>query len=515
MKYLSGMDNLFLSQETPKQYMHVGGLGIYNPSTAEGGFVRFKSIIEFFTQRLSTAPVFRRRLEHSLIDLDRPFWVEDPDVDVEYHVRHLALPEPGDWRQLMIQIARIHARPMDLSKPLWEAYIIEGLDNIKGLPPGSFALYMKFHHSAVDGEAGAHLIGNLHTLSPEYVDKEANIGAHINSRLPDSTEIISKSLIRRVKQLKDIGSMGSTVTNYALKNAKQSLSGGVDGIKDLITGIRSSKAKRPDTRFNAPISAHRSLDAVGLSLADCSEIRKNAGLGTVNDIFVTVVGGAIRDYLASKGEAPDGSLLGAMPMTLRGDDKSGDEGNQIAQAYYNLHSDIVDPVARLAAIVEEMGQLKQKMNTGLGKDFQARLLEILPASLVAKMITKEVGANSNGNVSNVRGPNQSLYMAGAKLERFIPFSIALDGCGLNITGFSYNGILWVAVTCCRQMMPDPEFFCECIENNLKDLKHAAGKKGSEGSKPRAKKVSKKSSQGPKKKVAKKKVAKKKVAKKGS
>lgn len=514
MKYLSGMDNLFLSQETSTQYMHVGGLGIYNPSTAEGGLVRFKSIIEFFTERLSAAPVFRRRLEHSLVDLDRPFWVEDSDVDVEYHVRHLGLPAPGDWRQLMIQIARIHARPMDLSKPLWEAYIIEGLHNIEGLPTGSFALYMKFHHSAVDGEAAAHLIGNLHTLTPDHPGQNtSHRDVHVVQKLPDTTEILSRSLSRRLKQLKDVGSMGSSVTNYAVNNVKDLLASGGDGIKDLIKGVRSTKAKRPDTPFNAPISAHRALDAVGISLTDCSEIRNNAGFGTVNDIFLTVVGGAIRDYLTAKGQAPSSSLLGAMPMTLRGEDKSADVGNQIAQAYYNLHTDIADPLLRLAAIVEEINKLKQQMTTGLGKDFQARLLEILPANLIAKMLTREVGANSNANVSNVRGPNQALYMAGAKLERFIPFSIPLDGSGLNVTGFSYNGVLWAAVTCCREMMPDPNFFCECIEQSFEELKQAAHEVGAAKSKAPANRVGKIAKKAGKKKV--KKSTKKKTIKKKS
>lgn len=503
MKYLSGMDNLFLSQETTNQHMHVGGLGIYNPSTAEGGFVRFKAIIDFFTERLSAAAVFRRCIARSIVDMDRPFWVEDPDVDVEYHVRHMALPEPSDWRQLMIQIARIHSRPMDLSKPLWEAYIIEGLDNIEGLPSGSFALYLKFHHCAVDGEAAAHLIGTLHTLKPEY--KSANeraAGVNVTQRHPHSMEIISRSMARRVEQLKNVGDMGGSVANYALKNAKQALSGGAENIKQLLKGQNNSKKKVPATRFNGPISPHRVLDAVGISLTDCAEIRNNVGDGTVNDVFLTVVGGALRDYLIAHGEAPSGSLMGAMPMTLRGEDKSGDEGNQIAQAYYDLHSDIVDPLQRLAAIKTEIDNLKLRMTTGLGKDFQARLLEILPAELIAKQLTREVGLSSNANVSNVRGPSQTLYMAGARLERFIPFSLILEGSGLNITGFSYNGILWAAVTCCRDMMPDPEFFSECLAQSVAELKAAAhaharaksgdtsGKRGSVGRVSKAKKTAK-------------------------
>ena len=164
MKQLSGTDSLFLRMERGNQYMHVAGLGIYDPSTAPDGKVRFKDVLRFFESRLDALPVFRRRLVRVPLRLDRPYWIEDPHIDVEFHVRHIALPAPGDWRQLCIQVARIHARPLDRSKPLWEAYVIEGLDNIEGLPTGSFALYIKFHHCAVDGEAGTEILKAIHSL---------------------------------------------------------------------------------------------------------------------------------------------------------------------------------------------------------------------------------------------------------------------------------------------------------------------------------------------------------------
>ena len=158
MKQLSGTDNLFLRMERGHQFMHVAGLGIYDPSTAPEGRVRFKDILRFFESRLDASPIFRRRLVNVPFDVDRPYWIEEADIDVEFHVRHVALPHPGDWRQLCIQVARIHSRPLDRSKPLWEAYVIEQLNNVPGIPPGSFALYIKFHHCAVDGEAGTEIL---------------------------------------------------------------------------------------------------------------------------------------------------------------------------------------------------------------------------------------------------------------------------------------------------------------------------------------------------------------------
>ena len=477
MKYLSGMDNLFLNQETHSQHMHVGALGIYNPSTAKGGFVRFKTIIEFFTKRMAAAPVFRRKLSHSMLDIGRPFWVDDPHVDVEYHLRHMGLPEPGDWRQLMIQVARIHSRPMDLTRPLWEAYIIEGLDNMPKMPKGSFALYLKFHHSAVDGEAAAHLIANLHSLQANYTQDEDDPEMIVTQRPPQAMEILSRSVDRRIGQIRSLGGLIGSVGTYVFKTSTQAVlkSSGFSaaGIGDYLQDFLKPKKKTPMTRFNAKISPNRALDSVSFSLKDCNQIRQNAGAGTINDIFLTMVGGALRDYLSALGEEPESSLLGTMPMTLRGTDKTGDVGNQIAQVYYDLHSDIYEPLERLEAIRQEINALKEELDSGLGKDFQSRLLEILPANLIAKPLTKQVGESSNANVSNVRGPSHEMYMAGAKLERFIPFSLVLDGSGLNITGFSYNGQMDVAITCCRDMMPDPRVFCDCLAHSFEELKDAA------------------------------------------
>ena len=171
MQQLTGIDTLFLTQETERTPLHISPLLIYDPSTAPGGSVRFKDILRLFESRLHLAPIFRRKLVQVPFDLDYPYWVETEDFDLEFHVRHIALPRPGDWRQLCIQVARLHARILDRSHPLWEAYVIEGLDNIEGLPKGSFALFLKMHHAAIDGVAGAEIIGAIHDTEPRAVGR--------------------------------------------------------------------------------------------------------------------------------------------------------------------------------------------------------------------------------------------------------------------------------------------------------------------------------------------------------
>ena len=172
MQQLSGQDASFVYMETPATPMHIGSVGIYDPSTAPGGFVRFKDILKFIESRLQGARSFRQKLVRVPFDLDHPYWIEDGDFDLEYHVRHIALPRPGDWRQLCIQTARLHARPLDMNKPLWEFWIIEGLNNIPGIPKGSFAMVSKVHHAAIDGMSGVEMSAALHDLN---ADMRANL----------------------------------------------------------------------------------------------------------------------------------------------------------------------------------------------------------------------------------------------------------------------------------------------------------------------------------------------------
>src|SRR5215207_1295364 len=167
MQQLSGLDASFLYFETPQSPGHIFTVYIYDPSTAPGGKVTFKGILDHYRGRLHASQAFRQKLVQVPLGLDHPYWIEDPDFDLEFHVRHIALPKPGDWRQFCIQIARLHSRPLDLSKPLWELYVIEGLDNVEGVAPGSFALVLKTHHAAIDGVSGMELLSAIHDPSAD------------------------------------------------------------------------------------------------------------------------------------------------------------------------------------------------------------------------------------------------------------------------------------------------------------------------------------------------------------
>jgi diacylglycerol O-acyltransferase / wax synthase len=477
MKQLSGSDNLFLAQEKGNQRTHVGGLAIYDPSTAPGGAVRFKAILEFYTRRLYANKVFRRRLVHVPLALDRPYWVDDPDIDVEYHIRHIALPHPGDWRQLCIQVARIHARPLDLKKPAWEMYVIEGLDNIPGVPPGSFAMYTKFHHSAIDGEAGVAIIGALHSLSPDPDPAPAQPITTIADREPTPLELLARMVGSRVNQVKLAASLvtdiGPLVVGLGRKQLGALLGKGAAAPTDEDAPPADQK-RIPVTRFNRPLSPHRVLEATPIALHDCQAIRAAFPGVTINDIFLATAGGALRRYLEAKGELPASSLRAMVPISTRAASKDADAGNMIAMAVVPLFTQVADAAERLLRVNHGASRGKQQAEA-VGKEIPAKLAAIVPSYLVDKVLRNFVIPTFNLTVSNVRGPAVPLYMAGAKLVTFMPVNLLLDGMGLSITGFSYNGVLWVCVVADRSAMPDPAFFARCLKDSFAELVAAAGK----------------------------------------
>jgi WS/DGAT/MGAT family acyltransferase len=482
MKQLSGADTMFLQFEHGNNFLHVASLAIYDPATAPGGRVRFKDVLGFFAARVEQFPQFRRRLASVPLSLDRPYWVEDSAIDVEFHVRHIALPQPGDWRQLCIQVARLHSRPLDRSKPLWEAYIIEGLHNVEGVPAGSFALYCKMHHAIIDGESGTELLKALHSLTPEAVEDDYGpVGGFTADPEPSLAELYSRALLQNVERLpslarfsfdtvRRLGSLGAE----AVGNLPELRTRLVPQLKTLLSGDLSPLLSRlpPQTRFSGNVSAHRVFEAVGLPFAELQAVRRQAGTGTINDLFLCIVGGALNRYLDDKGELPDSSMVAMVPMTLRGEEKGGDRGNQVGFTLMPVHSDIADPLERLHAI-NQSAQTSKRVSDAVGKELARDLLEYLPTP-ISRTLLRNVKLPGIGLiVSNVRGPDAPLYMAGAQLVNYSPISIPIDGLGLNVTGFSCAGTMWICAVSCRDMMPDPAFFAECLRASFEELKQAA------------------------------------------
>lgn len=498
MQQLSGLDASFLYLETGNTPMHIGSLSIYDQSTAPGGRVTFKEILAFFNERLHKARAFRQRLVNVPLSLDHPYWIEDPDFDLEFHVRHIALPQPGDWRQLCIQAARLHARPLDRKKPLWEAYVIEGLDNVEGVPKDSFALVTKVHHAAIDGVSGAQIAAAIHDLEPtSEVDGPNN--AWVPERVPTGVELLTRSAVHTMAAP---GKFGRLLYRSAPSLAK------------VAAGVASRQLKVPirvpRTRFNGHVSPHRVFDGRSFDLNEVKAIKNSQTGTTVNDVVVTICGGALRKYLESKGELPRDSLVAMAPMSVRSDDQRDDAGNLVTAMSLQVRSDIEDPLERLLAVNRASFEAKKLTHT-MGPHLATDAAEFLP-STVSGLLARTY-ANSglaerlpplvNTVITNVPGVNVPLYSMGSRMVATFGLGPVVHGLGLFQPVLSYNNTITISAVADRDMMPDPAFYAECLQASFDELKAATlGKAPAlKAEKPKAAKKTKAKKKASKKKAA--------------
>lgn len=466
------MDASFVALESRNSPMHIGSILIYNPATAPGGFVRFKDILRFMESRMQLSRTMRQRLVRVPFDLDYPYWVEDKEFDLEYHVRHLALPKPGDWRQLCIQAARIFSRPLDLTRPPWEFTVVEGLDNVPGVSPGSFAMITKVHHAAIDGMSGIDLMEALHTLAPDAPP-------------PDKPDTWKGEDVPNLAQL-----LGRSWFN-AVTNPMRQLevaAKAAPGIAKVIKGLASKDFElhgamlAPRCRFNSTISPNRVVEGRSLPLADVKAIREAVPGAKVNDVFLAVIGGAMRRYLDHHGELPDKTLTAMAPISVRSSGEKNDMGNQVAAMIAPLGTHIADPLERLRFVHSETVNSKA-MTDALGARNMTEISKVSPAlfmALGAQLYTRlhladRVGPPFSTVVTNVPGPPVPIYSSGARLESMMGLLCLTDGLGLGHVVQSYVKEATIAFTACRKLMPDPEFYAQCIEDSFTELRDAAAK----------------------------------------
>ena len=501
VKQLSGMDSMFLYSETYRAPLELGSLNIYDPSTAPKGKVRFKEILATFASRLDRCDVFRQKLFELPLSLDHPYWVEDDDFDLEYHVRHISLPKPGEWRQLMAQVARLQARPLDHSKPLWMAHIIEGLDNVPGIPPGCFAMYLKIHHAAIDGVTGKEVQSALHDFEPIQAD-----ASWYEPTAPGASESGRDSEMWNL--------LARTPVNTALKTIRlaNGLTRAAPGlIKAGLAARKKQKVEIPRVKFNeGRVSPNRVVDGCFFDLAEMKRIRAAVAGTTINDLALAVVGGGLRIYLEARDALPEQSLIAACPINV-GTEEDADRGrgNLLSLMTPPLHTEIEDPIERMRAIHEGTQDAKALLET-MGSKAMTQVPMNLPAPLarslfplLAELAVRTETLPYNTMISNVAGIQKPLYLAGAEMLRVMGMGPVIDQAGVFHVAFSYNGRMSIAFTACREMLPDPDFYAECLRASYEDIRDAA--LGAPSARP-ARKKSK-----AKKKPAKKKAAGKKPA----
>ncbi|RLQ21310.1 wax ester/triacylglycerol synthase family O-acyltransferase [Seongchinamella sediminis] len=466
MQQLSGQDAMFLHAEIDGLPQHIGGVSIYDQSTAPGGKVRFKQILAMLERRLHLSPIFRRKLAFVPGNLGRPYWVEDPDFDLEYHVRHIALPKPGDWRQLCILAARIHSVPLRRDKPMWEMYVIEGLNNVEGYPPGCFGVLVKVHHCAMDGATGTQFMNIVHDLTPETTDR-GNPPAWIVER-PSKARMLGRAYLDAWRK-----------PGQALDFIKESVPAVMRVRKGRKAGSIHFLEDKQATRFQGKISRHRVVDARKFDFEAIRAIKNSCPGATVNDTMLTIVSGAMRKYLMDKDELPEESLVTGCPIDVRSPEDRAAGGNMVGFMNVSLRSDLEDPAERLAAIHEESLSAKAYAEA-LGPRFAVDLTDVLPGNVLSLAIRtaaatglSEASVMFNTIVTNVPGTPHQLYLCGAELVDSISLGPLLPNVGLFQIVYSSvqdkKGSVVLSFTACRDMMPDPEFYAQCLQESFDEL----------------------------------------------
>lgn len=467
MQQLTELDYAFVQMEGNRTPMHITPILFYDQSALKSGKVRFKQILKIFEANLHKSAIFRRKLAGGALGFDTPFWIEDPDFDLEFHVRHIALPKPGDWRQLCILLARLHARGLDMRRPLWEAYVIEGLNEVEGLPSNSFAIVLKVHHSAIDGVSAAEILSAIHSNTPEPEPPTAQDNWQAESP-PSRLTVLSKAwrnnLRRPVKFVEAVSEL----------------------VPSLIKAQRSAAEKDPEpkaaavkTRFNARVSSFRVTDAFAMELSRIKAIKNAVPGATINDVIVSIVGGALRKYLDSKGELPASSLNCSAPINVRSERNSTSIGNQVGVMTLDMATDIDDALQRLQAVSAHARSSKEYSSTvgaGAMMDLSQGLwpqvigLGMRAATLAA--VSGELPIPIHTVVSNVPGPQVPLYLGGARVHMMMGMGPIMDMMGLFHGVISGSGMITINFVSCREMMADPGFYRECLQAAYDELEQA-------------------------------------------
>jgi diacylglycerol O-acyltransferase len=477
VEQLSWTDDMMLRAERPETPIQIQMLLIYDQSTAPGGKVTFKRILEEIDARLHLSPTFRRRLTELPGGLHMPYWVDDPDFDLEYHVRHIALPQPGDWRQLCIQIARLHGRQIDLRRPPWEMTVIEGLNDVPGVPKGSFAVSLKLHHCVVDGMESVELMAAMHDLAADAPRPAPPAHRFEPGPLPSTSDLITRT--------------ATNIALYPLRASKVMIPSAFNAIRRLHTlpgalvsgmastlGPGSGSLLSPATRFNGSVTPHRVFEARFHDLADFKRIKACVPRATINDVTLAYVGGALRHYLQGHGELPDEGLLAACPASIRTNDERGAGGNRLFGRLHPLGTSIADPLERLETIVEETSAFRDNANPE-GNSRLMDLVGVVPTTLLgltvkaATALPFSAPAIAATTVSNVPGPTEPIYFAGARLHRVTGLGPLIGGLNLFHVVASYNGTISIGATADRGALPDPGNYADCMQTAFDELLGAA------------------------------------------
>jgi diacylglycerol O-acyltransferase len=490
MKQLSGLDATFLHMETPSQFGHVSGLSIYaRPETA--GYdphLAWRSQIE---QRLHLLEPLRRRLVEVPLGLDHPFWIEDPAFDLDFHVRHTAIPPPGGDDQLAELVARIIGRPLDRTRPLWLSYVIEGLADDR------FAVLTVVHHATVDGASGVELLTLMLDQTPEGEPVAPPSAPWKPERAPTDLEVLNKVAVNLIRKpgrailltARTVREVGNATRNPVLVAAANQVRGSLRGPLGRVLNLgRHREEERdqpvelpslrpPRTPFNRTITPHRRFAFGSASLDSVKQIKTALG-ATVNDVVMAVCAGGLRTWLEVHNALPDAPLVALVPVSIRTGEETDKWTNRVSMLMTALPTDEKDPVERVRRVHDAMVSSKELFKA-LPAERLTDFAEFPPPAVFARAMRLSARLRLGerlvpGNIiiSNVPGARTPLYAAGARLLHYYPVSTIVEGQGLNITVQSYLDALDFGLVSCRELVPDLPVLLEAILDEIDNLARA-------------------------------------------
>ena len=484
MKQLTGVDLSFLMTETDHTYGHVNGLSIYDRPS--GDFDPFAAVRERLAIMVGHLEPLRRRVVEVPFELDRPYWVEDAHFDLDYHVRHIGLAPPGAADQLAEQVARIVGRKMDRRRPLWEAYVIEGLAD------GRWALLQKTHHATIDGASGVIM---LKMFSDESRDAAWGLQARdwVGEEPPSGAQMLQTAArnmvlnplrgtrlsLRIVRDVADAAGV-SSISGLAMQ-ARNALGAiGRRSDPDSSSSVSLPMTPAPPTPWNKSVSPHRRFAMRSTSLENLKRLKEATG-GTLNDVVMAICTGALREYLIEHDCLPDAPLRAMVPVSIRTGNEEDPWTNRVSAIVADLPTNCADPIERVALCREAMNVAKRQFNLmpaeslGQAADYASPVVAASAIRLVSRLkLADRVNSPVNVVISNVPGPRQPLYFAGARLDAYIPVSTISDGVGLNITVHSYADRMDFGLISDRDLVPDLWHLVDLHIDEIKRLFEATG-----------------------------------------
>jgi WS/DGAT/MGAT family acyltransferase len=468
VKQLSGQDASFLYLDSRGAHLNLTGLYIYQQPASPGQAIAYAQIFQHVESRLATVSMFRQKLVRLPLNLDHPYWVDDPDFDLESHIHLYDGPVPRSQRQLYDAVTDIHVKELDLSRPPWEMYIFEKLGQIKNLPKNCFAIVAKYHHASIDGASGSNLIDGLHDNRPLEISREADHSWQPGIR-PGMIKLLANAAINNIL--------------LPMQLAK-SLAVAVPGmLQSTLSGSKSdSTGPVPETRFNESFSEKRVIDTQSFELSMIKAIRQAVPGATVNDVILTICGGALRLFLEARDELPDESLVAMVPVNLRSMQEKDLAGNKVGAIFIPIHTDIANPFVRLRTIQSATHRAKSSRKGVSAEDIGeiTRHIPALPLAAAARLITglglgHRLRPLCNCTITNVPGPKNTIYLGPAKMVHTFGVGPIIDGMGLIISIFTYRGEVTFSFTSSPRMLPDPEIITRCTAEAFNLLRKAAKK----------------------------------------